>query len=148
MCFPDKITLLPAPVTQNTHRYQLACGRQDAASPLRGRQVELVSVCEWECVSVALCIFDDAHLKQTKAEGKTNSYVKKTNMQQRINNTLSGRWQWITRTAWGRLNMYVARPYLFSPCAATKTNSISAVMAIGRKIQQMNSWSMRHSVCW
>ncbi len=70
MCFPDKITLIPAPLIQNTHRYQLARGRQGAARPLHGRQVELVSVCECVCVSVAVCIFADAHLKQTKNKGK------------------------------------------------------------------------------
>lgn len=72
MCFPDKITLVPAPLIQNTHRYQLAWGRQDAASPLHGRHVELVSVCECECecVPVALCLFADAHMKQTKTREK------------------------------------------------------------------------------
>lgn len=58
MCFPDKITLVPAPLNQM--RYQLAGRRQGAASPLHGQQVELVSVCEYECVSVAAV----AHLKK------------------------------------------------------------------------------------
>lgn len=64
MCFPDKITLVPAPLIQNTHRYQLARGRQGAASLLNGRQVEVVSVSE--CVCVSVCRFSFETSKKTR----------------------------------------------------------------------------------
>lgn len=87
MCFPDKITRVPAPLIQNTQRYQLARGRQGAASLLNGRQVELVSVSECECVSVCRFSFETSK----KQRETNNKYQKKTNMQQRINNTLCRR---------------------------------------------------------
>lgn len=107
MCFPDKITLVPAPLIQNTHRYQLAQGTRGVCQPLHGQQVELVSVCEYVCVSVAVYIFADAQNKGCKKN--------KTNMQQRINNTCSSRWWWIIRTAYmsAHMDSYEYKGHLF-----------------------------------
>lgn len=76
MCFPDKITLVPAPLIQNTHRYQLARGRQGAASLLNGRQVELVSVSECVCVSVCRCSFETSKkTRENKPVLKKNKHA-------------------------------------------------------------------------
>lgn len=56
MCFPDKITLVPAPLNQN--RYQLAQGRQGAASRLHGSRWNeslSVNVCPCFCGRVYIC---------------------------------------------------------------------------------------------
>lgn len=91
MCFPDKITLVPAPLTQNTHRYQLARGRQWACQPppqAAGR----ISLCLWMCVCVCFCdcvCICRCSLKTNKKQGKTNKCVQKTQTWNRRQTTLS-----------------------------------------------------------
>lgn len=70
MCLPDKITLVLAPLSQNSHRYQLARGKQGRCQPgLHGRQVELV--CECVCVRFPwLCTCLQVLIKKQTRENK------------------------------------------------------------------------------
>lgn len=86
MCFPDKITLVPAPLIQNTHRYQLAQGTQGVCQSLHGQQVELVSVRECVCVSVAVYIFADAQNKGRKKQNKHATEDKQHSLEQMMMN--------------------------------------------------------------
>lgn len=76
MCFPDKITLVPAPLTQNTHRYQLAQGRQRACQP-PPRAAGGISLCVCVCFCGCVCICRCSFKANKKGKGKTNTFVAK-----------------------------------------------------------------------
>lgn len=73
-------------------------------------------------------------------------------MQQRINNTLCRRWQWITRTVYTSVHMDSSNMYdtlaLLSQRAATMIKSLSAFTAISSKTQWKSIFSTRRPAGW
>ena len=144
MCFPDKITFVPAPLIQNTHRYQLAWGRRGACqSPPWAAGG--ISVCLWICVCMCVCLrFCVWVCVAADASFKTNKYVG-------INATL-----WLMTNDQDCLfDSYQYRKHVWlhehGPshlcCAVTMIKSLSALLAIGRKTQWPNGVSIRQSAC-
>ena len=108
-----------------------------------------ISLCLWMCVCFCLQMLI---WNQWKNKGKQTSIKKKTNMQQRINNTLCGRWQWIITTVCVSVHMDSSNMYdamaLLSQCAATMIKSLSAFPANSSKTQCKNIFSTRQSADW